>query len=74
MFEIHGKKFIYDSNSLYCCKHKFKLRRAVVWLTEWHRFDTVVIAIILIGSICMASYDYNDPSNETAYNQNLETI
>ena len=54
LFEVHGKKLIYDAKSLYLFSYENKFRNHVVWLTEWKWFDQLVIFLIVIGSFCQA--------------------
>jgi len=60
--------------SLFIFSYKNKFRRLVVWITEWRWFDTVVISLILIGSVCQAIYKYQGGDENKEYNQTLDTI
>lgn len=74
VFIIHNKTHIYDEKSLYLFHYQSKVRIAIVQLTEWQWFDRIVIAVIIIGSFCQASYDYSDPADLTEYNRVINQI
>ena len=73
-FYVHGKRVIYDKRSLGCFSHESWFREQIVWLTEWQWFDTFILIIILVNSICMAAYDFQDPQNLTTRNKMLERV
>jgi hypothetical protein len=54
------------------CKYVFAplhlgvwLRQAAVWLVEWNVFNSAVLALIVLNSICMAVADYSVVNIET---------
>jgi hypothetical protein len=73
LFRIpYGKVKLYDKRSLYFLKGDYALRKSLVWLIEWNWFDNVILFCILLNSIALAIYNYNDRDSETAKNMILE--
>jgi hypothetical protein len=63
-FQVHEKAVTYDRNSLYLFSWEQPFRQRVVWLTEWRWFDSSVILLILVGSVCQAMYDFQEEDSE----------
>ena len=66
--------YIYDRKSLYLFDHQTFFRRWIVSLTHTNFFEAIIVLAIIFNSIIMAITDYNDRSNETEYNKELEQI
>ena len=71
---MHNKRVVYDARSLKLFDYKSRFRKNVVWLTEAEWFDSIVIVMIIVGSICMALYDFSDPNSQTDHNKRLDLI
>lgn len=65
---------MFDEKSLGLFSYESNFRKSVVFLTEWKRFDQIIIGLILVGSIMQAAYDYSDLNNQTLYNQRIENV
>jgi hypothetical protein len=46
----------------------------MVFIVESKPFDITSIILILLNSLVLASYNYEDRKNETPYNKNLHTV
>ena len=55
--------------SIYIFKLKSTLRRIILQIVLSNIFEGFLIVIILMNSLCLAIYDYEDRDNLTKYNQ-----
>lgn len=69
--ELGGVKVTYDEKSLGLFHYENRCRLAVAWVTEGTVFNVLIVSLILLGSLCMAAYDYEDPEEKTLYNKTL---
>jgi hypothetical protein len=58
--------FVFSSNN--------SVRKALVRLIEWKPFDMIIIAAILLNSLSLAAYDYNDRVDNSMRNRYLNQI
>jgi hypothetical protein len=65
---------VYDSNSLYLFHHKSKLRRRIVGIVESSFFNNLILTLIVLNSITLALYNYDDRENGENWNKNLARI
>lgn len=74
--DLNKKFVIYDKRSCYLFKKDglFKFRNKVVWLTCWPGFDNFIITLILVNSIMLAVFDYEDRDALQPRNQLIETL
>ena len=67
------KKFVvYDKRSCYCLKKGTVLRDSMVKFICWPMFDNFIVLMILVNSVFMGVYDYNDRDNKLKNNQVIE--
>jgi hypothetical protein len=52
VFHAHGRTLVYAAKSLGLFSHENRFRRLAVWITEASSFDSVVMGLILVGSVC----------------------
>ena len=62
------KIVVYDQRSLYCLHFKNPLRIEIVNFAASDMFENFIILLILLNTIVLAIYDYDDRDNETQYN------
>ena len=70
--KVNEKIVIYDYRSLYCLHFNNPFRIWLVNLTSSWIFENFILLLILINSVNLAIYDYNDRDNELPFNQKLE--
>lgn len=74
-FPNMNKKFVvYDRKSCYIFHSDGFFRRKIVWLSCWPWFDNLIIMLILLNSILLACYDYNDRESKTARNMWIDSF
>jgi hypothetical protein len=59
---------IYDARSFYLFDHKSCFRGFIVKLTESSEFQHLTLSIILLTTLTLIIYDYEDPNSTTLYN------
>jgi hypothetical protein len=70
---LSGKRLvIYDTTTLCCLHGDFTIRKWLVWFTIWEWFDNFITLVIMLNSILLAMYDYNDRTNLTKWNEYLD--
>lgn len=47
------------------------MRYPLLWLVEWKYFDSLVMTVIFINSLCLAAYDYEDRDEKNPRNQRI---
>ena len=72
MFEVHQKRLLLDKRTLFIFDHTFKIRKAVVWITEWKWFERFIILCIVVNSVCLAIADYKTRLAVENYQSNRE--
>jgi len=65
---------IYDARSFYLFDHKSYFRSFIVKFTESSEFQHISLAIILLTTLTLVIYNYEDPNAATFYNQLLDRI
>ena len=65
---------MYDARSVYLFHHDTCFRRLIVGIVEDRLFDMTILLLIIANSIALILTDYTDPTNETDWNQNLESL
>jgi hypothetical protein len=59
-WEYSSKIVVYEARSLNLFHHKSNFRRNVLALVESRIFEISITTLILLNSITLAIYDYND--------------
>jgi hypothetical protein len=72
LFEVHEKRLFLDKRTLFVFDHTYKIRKAVVWITEWKWFERFIILCIILNSICLAIADYKTRLKADNYKSNRE--
>ena len=67
------KIIVCDARSLYLFDHMGKFRRVIMYIVESKLFDGFVILLILLNSIVLAAYDYDDRENKSSWNEFLNS-
>lgn len=70
-WEYASKIVVYDARSLNLFYHTSRFRRRIVSVVESRLFENGITVLILLNSITLACYDYNDRDNEGLNNQIL---
>jgi hypothetical protein len=65
---IQSKICVYDARSFYLFDHKSRLRNLVVLLTESSEFHHLTLSIILLTTLTLVIYNYEDPNSMNNYN------
>ena len=64
-----NKKFvIYDKRSCYICPADSCFRKKMVWVACSPWFDNFIITLILVNSVLLACFDYQDRDSKTKAN------
>ena len=63
-WEYASKVVIYDSKAVYLFHHQNKCRRRIVGIVESNLFNNIILTLIVLNSIVLAMYNYNDRKNK----------
>ena len=58
-FEVHGKRLQLSPRAWYMFGEDSRARQMAVWLTYHPRFDSVILALIILNSVVLAITDYS---------------
>ena len=73
--KIYIKICVFDAHSFFVFSHKHRLRKLVVSVTESSEFQNLTLLVIMLTTITLIIYDYNNNTLEAkSYNEVLDQI
>jgi len=73
-WEYASKVVVYDAKSMYLFHHQNRLRRRIVGIVESSLFNNIILTLIVLNSMTLAMYNYDDRDNCKAKNILLNKI